>query len=311
MNLQPGIKKIQKAFQVSADVPMKQYTRFRVGGPADLLAVPKNRQELLAILEAAQKASVPVTVVGGGSNLLVSDHGIRGLVVVTTHLASGIRSEKALDNTILVSAEAGERLSAVCRYAAARGLTGLEFCAGIPGTIGGAVIMNAGTASQGICEKVHCLDVLDLDTLAVKTVEKQDIAFSYRRLECTNHLILKAVFALTPEDPETVEKRLAANLKHKQNTQPMHLPSAGCFFKNPDPEYAAGKLIQDAGLKGARCGDARVSEIHANYIVNCGSATCQEILDLTTRIQKTVFDRYGIMLEPEVKVTGNRGDKDE
>lgn len=311
MNLQQGIKTIRKAFQVQADVPMKHYTRFKVGGTADLMSVPQTRQELLAILVAAKKASVPVTVVGGGSNLLVSDQGIRGLVVVTTRLASGIRSEKALDDTILVSADAGERLSAVCRYTAAHGLTGLEFCAGIPGTIGGAVIMNAGTASRGVCEKVHCLDVLDLDTLAVKSLEKQDIVFTYRRLELTNHLILKAVLALTPENPETVEKRFAANLKHKQNTQPMHLPSAGCFFKNPDPEYAAGKLIQDAGLKGASCGDARVSEIHANYIVNCGSATCQEILALTKRIQKTVFSRYGIMLEPEVTMTGNRGEKNE
>ncbi|HKL01210.1 MAG TPA: UDP-N-acetylmuramate dehydrogenase [Desulfotignum sp.] len=309
MNLQSGIQKIKNAFQVSADVPMNQYTRFQVGGPADLLAVPKNRQELLALLGAAQKAFVPVTVVGGGSNLLVSDQGIRGLVVVTTHLAAGIESEKGPDSTILVSADAGERLSAVCRYTATHGLAGLEFCAGIPGTIGGAVMMNAGTATQGLCEKIHCLDILDLDTRTVKTVKKQDLVFTYRRLALANHLILGTVLALTPEDRKTVEKRFAANMKHKQNTQPMHLPSAGCFFKNPDPASSAGKLIQDAGLKGTCCGDACVSEIHANYIVNCGSATCQEILALATRIQKTVFDRYGIMLEPEVQITGNRGEK--
>ncbi len=310
MNLQSGIEKIKKAFQVSADVPMKQYTRFKVGGPADLLAVPKNRQELLAILAAAKNASVPVTVVGGGSNLLVSDKGIRGLVVVTSHLVSEIRSKKkGPDDTILVYADAGERLSAVCRYTVTCGLTGLEFCAGIPGTIGGAVMMNAGTASQGICKKVHCLDILNLDTLAVKTVTKQDLVFTYRCLELNNHLILGTVLALTPGDPETVKKTFTANMKHKQNTQPMHLPSAGCFFKNPGPKSSAGKLIQDAGLKGAFCGDARVSDLHANYIVNCGSATCQEIIALKKRIQKTVFDRYGIMLETEVKVTGNRGEK--
>jgi UDP-N-acetylmuramate dehydrogenase len=172
-------------------------------------------------------------------------------------------------------------------------------------------MMNAGTASQGICKKIYCLDILDLETLAVKTVKKQDLVFTYRRLELTNHLILGAVLALTPGDPETVKKAFAANMKHKQNTQPMHLPSAGCFFKNPDPKFSAGKLIQDAGLKGASCGDARVSEIHANYIVNCGNATCKEILALKARIQKTVYDRYGIMLETEVQVTGNRGEKNE
>jgi UDP-N-acetylmuramate dehydrogenase len=311
MNLHSGIQKIKKAFQVSADVPMKQYTRFKVGGPADLLALPETRQELLAILTAAKDTSVPVTVVGGGSNLLVSDQGIRGLVIVTTHLASGIRSEKGPDETILVCADAGERLSAVCRYTKNRGLTGLEFCAGIPGTIGGAVMMNAGTASQGICNKIQYLDILDLDTLAVKIVKKQDVVFTYRRLELTNHLILGTVLALSPGDPETVEKRFAANMEYKQTTQPMHLPSAGCFFKNPDQKYSAGKLIQDAGLKGACCGDARVSEIHANYIVNCGNATCEEILALKKRIQKAVFERYGIMLETEVKMTGNGGKTDE
>lgn len=309
MNLQSGIQKIKNEFQVSAHVPMKQYTRFKVGGPADLLALPENRQELLAILTAAKNASVPVTVVGGGSNLLVSDQGIRGLVVVTTHLTSEMRSEKGPDNTILVWADAGERLSAVCGYTVTRGLTGLEFCAGIPGTMGGAVMMNAGTASQGICEKIHCLDILDLDTLTVKTLKKQNLVFTYRRLALTNHLILGTSLALTAGDPKKIQQRFAANAKRKQTTQPMHLPSAGCFFKNPDPTCSAGKLIQEAGLKGAFCGDARVSEIHANYIVNCGSATCQDILSLKTRIQKAVFDRYGIMLETEVKMTGNGGEK--
>ncbi len=311
MNLYSGIQKIKKAFQVSADVPMKQYTRFKVGGPADLLALPENRQELLAILAAAKKTSVPVTVVGGGSNLLVSDQGIRGLVIVTTHLTSEIRSEKGTDNTILVWADAGERLSAVCRYTATHGLTGLEFCAGIPGTMGGAVMMNAGTASQGICKKIHCLDILDLDTLTLKKVKKQELVFTYRCLELDNHLILRTGLALTAGDPKTIQQRFAANVKHKQNTQPMHLPSAGCFFKNPDPKFSAGKLIQDAGCKGASCGDARVSEIHANYIVNCGSATCEDILALKTRIQKAVFDCCGIMLETEVKVTGNGRKTDE
>ena len=311
MNLQSGIQKIKNKFQVSAHVPMKQYTRFKVGGPADLLAVPETPRELLVILAAAKDASVPVTIVGGGSNLLVSDQGIRGLVIVTTHLRSEIRSKKERDGTVLVCADAGERLSAVCRYTVTHGLTGLEFCAGIPGTFGGAVMMNAGTASEGICRKIAYLDILNLDTLVINTLKKQDLVFTYRCLELTNHLILRAALALTAENPETVQKRFAENIKHKQTTQPVDLPSAGCFFKNPDPNSSAGKLIQDAGLKGAFCGDARVSEIHANYIVNCGNATCKDILALKARIQKAVFDRFGIMLETEVKVTGNGGKTDE
>lgn len=292
-------------------MPMKQYTRFKVGGPADLLAVPRTRQELLAILTAAKKESVPVTVVGGGSNLLVSDRGIRGLVLVTTDLTSDICQKKGPDETILLTADAGERLSSVCRYTVTHGLSGLEFCAGIPGTVGGAVMMNAGTATQGIGKAVHCLDVLDLNTLVASTLKKQDLCFTYRRLFLANHLILGIDFTLTPKDPDVVRKTVAATVKHKQNTQPMSLSSAGCFFKNPDPETPAGKLIQDAGLKGESFQDAQVSTMHANYIVNRGNATCQDILTLKSRIQKAVFKRCGIMLETEVRIIGNKGKNDE
>jgi UDP-N-acetylmuramate dehydrogenase len=311
MNLQSGIQKIKKEFRVLPNVPMKQYTRFKVGGPADLLAVPKTRQELLAILTAARNESVPVTVVGGGSNLLVSDQGIRGLVLVTTNLRSDICQKKGPDETIHLTADSGERLSAVCRYTVTHGLSGLEFCAGIPGTVGGAVMMNAGTATQGICETVHRLDVLDMDTLVVSTLKKQDLCFTYRRLSLENHLILSIAFTLTPKDPDVVKKTVETAVKQKQNTQPMDLPSAGCFFKNPDPETPAGKLIQDAGLKGESFQDAQVSTVHANYIVNRGNATCQDILTLKKRIQKAVFNRCGIMLETEVQMIGNKGKNDE
>jgi UDP-N-acetylmuramate dehydrogenase len=300
-----GIRKIQTAFNLTADVPMRSYTRFRVGGPADLLALPRTRQDLLAILTAARNESVPVTLMGGGCNLLVSDQGIRGLVVVTTQLKSGIRCDKKSARETHLAMETGERLSTVCQFAVSRGLSGLEFCAGIPGTMGGAVMMNAGTATRGIGENIHCLDVLDMDTLIIKTLEKQDLVFSYRRLALENHVILGMDLSLTPGDPDRIKQVFETTLQHKQKTQPMDLPSAGCFFKNPGPDIPAGKLIEDAGLKGEAVRDARVSEIHANYIVNRGNATCQDILALTTRIQKHIFTRYGIALEPEVKVTGN------
>ncbi len=309
MNLQSGIQKIKKEFRVLTNVPMKQYTRFKVGGPADLLAVPKTRQELLAILTAARNESVPVTVVGGGSNLLVSDRGIRGLVLITTNLTSDICHKKGPDETIHLTAEAGERLSGVCRYTVTHGLSGLEFCAGIPGTVGGAVMMNAGTATQGIGKAVLCLDLLDLDTLVVSTLKKQDLCFTYRRLSLENHLILGIKFTLAPGNPDMVRKTFEATVKHKQKTQPMNLPSAGCFFKNPAPETPAGKLIQDAGLKGESFQDAQVSTVHANYIVNRGNATCQDILALKARIQKAVFNHCGIMLETEVRMIGNKGEK--
>jgi UDP-N-acetylmuramate dehydrogenase len=217
----PGINKLQQAFDLAAGVPMARYTRFRVGGPADLVALPQTRQELTDLLAAATKAAVPVTIVGGGCNLLVSDRGIRGLVVVTTQLKSGIRSKVQPGGAVYLSMEAGERLSTVCRYAVTHGLAGLEFCAGIPGTMGGAVMMNAGTADQSIGDHIHCLDVLDLNTLAIKTVKKKDLVFSYRCLALKNHLIIRITLALTPGDPERIRQGFEAALKRKQS-HPAH-----------------------------------------------------------------------------------------
>jgi UDP-N-acetylmuramate dehydrogenase len=304
MTQHPGISDLQQAFGLKTDVSMAGHTRLNVGGPADLLAQPRTRQELITLLEAARNACVPVTIVGGGCNLLVSDQGIRGLVVVTTQLKSGIQTQTHSSKKIHLSMEAGERLSTVCNYAVRQGLTGLEFCAGIPGTVGGAVIMNAGTADQWIGRRVYTLDLLNLDTLTVHTLKKEDLVFSYRRLTLSNHMILGITLALASGDPVQIRQTFNAILARKQKTQPMDLPSAGCFFKNPDPDRPAGKLIEDAGLKGQTVRGAQVSPIHANYIVNLGHATCQDILALKQHIQEQVWNRYRIVLETEVISTG-------
>jgi UDP-N-acetylmuramate dehydrogenase len=300
----PCISELIQAFDLKTDVPMAAYTRLNVGGPADLLAQPKTRQELIQLLKAARQVSMPVTFVGGGCNLLVSDQGIRGLVVVTTKLKSGIRTDPHSGGQVRVFVEAGERLSTVCNYAVRHDLTGLEFCAGIPGTMGGAVIMNAGTASQGIGERVHSLDVLALKTLTVQTLKKQDLVFSYRRLNLEDGIILNVTLDLTPGDPDEIKQTFNTLLTRKQKSQPMDLPSAGCFFKNPGPEHPAGKLIEAAGLKGKTIHGAQVSTVHANYIVNLGHATCQDILALKQHIQEQVWHRYKIVLETEVISTG-------
>lgn len=305
MNPHPGISELKKNFGLAEDVPMAAHTRFKVGGPADLLAKPRTREELIDLLRAARSLSVPVTIVGGGCNLLVSDQGIRGLVVVTTLMKSGIRTDTRPDGKVRLFMEAGERLSAVCTYAVRHGLAGLEFCAGIPGTMGGAVIMNAGTATRGIGELVHRLDLLDLTTLDVYPLEKKDLAFSYRRLNLKNHLILGITLTLSPGEPSRLTQIHNQVLTRKQNTQPMDLPSAGCFFKNPAPGHPAGKLIEDAGLKGKTIRGAQVSPVHANYIVNLGHATCQDILALKQHIQQKVWDRFRIVLETEVITTGD------
>jgi UDP-N-acetylmuramate dehydrogenase len=300
-----GISELRNAFNLAADVPMAAYTRFKVGGPADLLAQPRTREELTGLLGAASRLSLPVTIVGGGCNLLVSDQGIRGLVVVTTRMRSGIRTETRPDGKVHLFMEAGERLSTVCTHAVRHGLAGLEFCAGIPGTMGGAVIMNAGTANRGIGDLVHSLDLLDLTTMDVYTLQKKDLAFSYRRLNLKNQLILGITLVLSAGDPSQIRQTYNQILTRKQTNQPMDLPSAGCFFKNPDPDQPAGRLIEEAGLKGKTIRGAQVSPVHANYIVNLGHATCKDILALKQHIQQIVWDRYRIVLETEVISTGD------
>ena len=282
---------------------LKPYTSFKIGGPADLLALPKTVEELKGLLGYASERNIPVTLLGGGTNVLISDKGIRGLVIVTTHLKSAIRILDSTPEKTLVLAEAGERLSAVCRFSISHSLSGLEFAAGIPGTLGGAIAMNAGTKTGDMSRIVVDLTVLDTKTLALKTIEKKDLSFSYRRLELTA-IIVAATLALKPADKAEIEQTVKRNLLLKNTTQPVSVASAGCFFKNPPQGMSAGELIEKSGLKGMRFNDAMVSEIHANYIVNTGDATCDDILSLKKHIEKTVFNTYKVKLEPEVRVEG-------
>lgn len=284
--------------------PLSRYTSFRIGGPADLLAVPRDKKALTAILKAARQEGLPVTLIGGGTNMLVSDKGIKGLVIVLKALKSAPSIIDTAKNTKTIRAGAGERLSTVCQFAMDQGLAGLEFAAGIPGTLGGAIMMNAGTAAWEISQVVAAVDVIDIKTLRCQTIKKQDLAFSYRQLAPKDILIVGASLTLTPADPAGIKKRFDQTLKTKTITQPISLASAGCFFKNPAPHVPAGKLIEDAGLKGVQINGAQISTLHANFIVNAGNAKCEDIIALKNLVQKTVFEKYQIKLETEVKVTG-------
>ncbi len=283
-----------------------------MGGPADLLAAPRDRQTLDTILKAAKKMGIPVTLMGGGTNTLVSDKGIKGLVIVLRELKSVpciLETADSPENTNLIHTktirvDAGERLSTVCQFALDQGLSGLEFAAGIPGTLGGAIMMNAGTADGNISQIVSSVDVIDIKTLSFKTIERKDLAFSYRQIVATDIIIVGALLTLTPADPAKIKKRFDQTLKAKKATQPISLASAGCFFKNPAPKTPAGKLIEDAGLKGMQINGARISELHANFIVNTGNTRCADIIALKELVQKTVFEKYQIKLETEVKVIG-------
>lgn len=287
-----------------ADEPLSRHTSFKIGGPADLFAQPSNKDQLVALVRRAQQLNIPVYVFGSGTNLLISDKGIRGLSIFTRKMTSGIHVIDSDKKQTSVLAGAGDRLASLCRFANENGLSGIEFAAGIPGTLGGALMMNAGTPDGRMADILVSMDVLDLSTMAVTTIARKDLAFSYRHLNL-KELILSACFVLHQGDPKTVKETYDRHLEAKRTSQPVSDASAGCYFKNPVNAAPAGKLIEDAGLKGRQVNDAQVSDIHANYIINLGKATCQDVLSLQKIIQQTIYEKYQIQLETEVRVQGD------
>lgn len=284
--------------RVKLDQPMDRYTTFRIGGPADVMFFPETPQEILVAQALATESGVPVTVIGCGSNLLVSDAGIRGLVIALGKPFSRI---EVRENAIF--AQAGARLSAVANAALAHGLTGLEFASGIPGSVGGGAYMNAGAYGGQLSDVLTEVELLR-DGMAVR-VPASEMDFGYRHSAAmeSGALITGATFALQPGDAEEIRARMDDLNGRRRDKQPLEYPSAGSTFKRPEG-YFAGALIEQAGLKGCRIGGAMVSEKHAGFIVNAGNATAQDVFELIMRVQHTVLDRSGVWLEPEVRLIG-------
>lgn len=284
--------------RVKLDQPMDRYTTFRIGGPADVMFFPETPQEILVAQALATESGVPVTVIGCGSNLLVSDAGIRGLVIALGKPFSRI---EVRGNAIF--AQAGARLSAVANAALAHGLTGLEFASGIPGSVGGGAYMNAGAYGGQLSDVLTEVELLR-DGMAVR-VPASEMDFGYRHSAAmeSGALITGATFALQPGDPEEIRARMDDLNGRRRDKQPLEYPSAGSTFKRPEG-YFAGALIEQAGLKGCRIGGAMVSEKHAGFIVNAGNATAQDVFELIMRVQHMVLDRSGVWLEPEVRLIG-------
>ncbi len=306
------IKKMFAPFAPEPHKTMDRYTSFRVGGPADILVLPQTMEQVIALAGTAQKAGLPVTIIGGGTNVLISDKGIRGLVMVLTRLKQEIEQTTPHMKTggdssdqICLTALAGERLGSLCSHAADSGLTGLAWAAGIPGTIGGAVMMNAGAFGSDMSRIVREIEVLNLTTLETVVLPGNRLPFSYRKLPLENSIILKVRLGLAKADPGTVRDEFYRNLKTKQSTQPVSQASAGCYFKNPPGFKSAGFLIEQAGMKNARCNGAMVSDLHANFIVNHGNACASDILNLAVQIRKSVYEKFGINLKEEVKTIGD------
>jgi UDP-N-acetylmuramate dehydrogenase len=280
------------------DEPLKRYTAWKIGGPADALLEPESADELIRAVQKAREHDIPVTVLGGGTNVLVRDGGIRGL---TIRLAKSLRRVEVEGER--VTAEAGVLYPVLANTTAGSGLEGLEFATGIPGTVGGAVYMNAGAYDGETKEVLEWADVYrDGD---VVRMSNDDLELSYRRSILHDHpdwVVLRAGYALSPGDPEELKSRIKEFRAQRMNGSP-NRPSCGSTFKRPPGDFP-GRVIEAAGLKGTRVGQIEVSPVHANYFVNLGGGTAREALELMALVREKVRERLGVELEPEVRVIG-------
>lgn len=288
--------------EVRIKEPMKRHTTFRAGGPADWFVIPETADELKAVLAACKKAGEPWYVVGNGSNLLVSDAGVRGVVISTGRFDRLEVSGKHL------RAGAGVLLSKAAGEALKNGLTGLEFAAGIPGSVGGALVMNAGAYGSEMRDVLKSVTVLT-ESGQVKTLPAEELELGYRTSSIlrNHYLVLEAELSLSEGDPEAIHGRMRELAERRREKQPLEYPSAGSTFKRP-AGYFAGKLIEDAGLKGFSVGGAEVSEKHAGFVINRGNAAAADIYSLCMEVRRKVFEQTGVALELEVKLLGPFGE---
>ena len=284
---------------VRENVALAPYTTMRTGGPASLFAEPRNAQQLARVHQWAQEKGLFLLILGNGSNLLIADSGFDGLVI---HLGRALSEVSVFANTL--TAQAGASLAAAARAAAQASLTGLEFAAGIPGSIGGAVCMNAGAYGGEIAQVIVSARVLTPE--GVRTVSKEELSLGYRSSAVMQNdwVVLEATFELAPGSPDEIKATMADLAARRREKQPLQYPSCGSFFKRP-VGYYAGALIEQAGLKGYRVGDAQVSEMHAGFVINRGHATSSEIYRLMQEVQRRVQAQFGVTLEPEVRLIGH------
>lgn len=284
--------------EVREHEPLRKHVSFRIGGPADVLLIPRSMEELRAVVGWLFAERVPYTVLGQGSNVLISDRGIRGIV---------LKIGKGLDRITFdgdrVTAQAGAGLPHVARVAATHGLSGLEFAAGIPASVGGAVVMNAGAHGHAMQEIVVSVRVLTAD--GDQVLSQAALGYAYRTsvLQDRSAVVAEATLQLQRSVPAVVAQRTEEWLAQRSATQPIGPPSSGCIFRNPPGDHA-GRLIDQAGGKGLAVGGARVSEIHANYIVNTGDASASDVLALMHKVKALVAKKFVIGLEPEIKLLG-------
>ena len=278
--------------------PMAKHTSFRIGGGAEVMAFPKQPEELAELLKVSALLDCKCAILGAGTNVLAPDAGISGLVICLKDCLDGM--QKLSDTRIRVMA--GVTMSRAAVFAANLGMSGLEFAHGIPGSIGGGVYMNAGAYGGEICQVCHRVQVMDRQG-NTRWLSREEMAFSYRHsvLEETGDIVICAEFTLTPAEPEAIKARMKELIGKRSASQPLDLPSAGSAFKRPVGGYAAA-LIDAAGLKGFRVGNAAISEKHAGFAVNLGGATANDVKALLKTVSDRVFEQSGIRLEPEIRI---------
>lgn len=295
--------KVSFSGEVRFDEPMSAHTSLRIGGPAEIMAFPEDPVSLKNILLSAKREQVPVFIFGGGTNLLVSDGGIEGIVISLKAFNKIEFTRETNDKNAVLYVGAGTPLAKLISFAQKNGCAGIEPLAGIPGYFGGAVNMNAGSFGVEIKDLLISIALMDMNG-EIRIVQKDDLNFSYRSSNLPGSLIiLSANILLNRDKSEDILKRIKEFLGKKRETQPLLEPSAGCVFKNPAGD-AAGRLIDAAGCKEMRVGDAEVSEIHANYFINKGSATYTDFIALMEKVKMRVKEHSGVVLEPEIKIVG-------
>ncbi|MBQ8881253.1 MAG: UDP-N-acetylmuramate dehydrogenase [Oscillospiraceae bacterium] len=277
---------------------LAKHTSFRIGGPAEVMAFPKSAEELAVLLKKSALLDSKPIILGAGTNVLAPDAGVRGVVICLKDCLGGM---ERLDETH-IKVSAGVTMSRAAVFAANAGLSGLEFAHGIPGTVGGGVYMNAGAYGGEICQVCTQVEVMDMAG-NLRIFSREEMAFSYRhsRLEDEGGIVVSTVFALTPKPTEEIRAAMQDLMARRSASQPLELPSAGSAFKRPVGGYAAA-LIDSAGLKGHRIGNAAVSEKHAGFVVNLGGATAEDVKNLLFDVSERVFRESGIRLEPEVRI---------
>ena len=282
--------------EVHFHAPLREYTSLKIGGPADVLVLPNTVEDLARLVIQARAAKVPMFVIGG-TNLLVRDGGIRGVVVSLMKFKTIIDEPNGV-----IYAEGGVIMPTLLRHAISRSLSGLEWAAGIPGTVAGCVVMNAGTRLGEMKDSVKAVRLIN-PRGEIQDCPASAIPFTYRRAHLPKGIVVGVWLRLVPGEREKIQATVKDYLQYRKDTQPLTLSNAGCAFKNPETD-AAGRLIEAAGLKGFRIGDAQVSEKHANFVVNRGNASAEDVIELVREVGRTVEKKTGVVLKLELKIVG-------